>query len=308
MGKLGLSQCLTPTGEPYVTNRGGPLVGEELLLLQGIPADDLLLTRETEKQLRDLAGNAMSTTVVGACSIAALVLGFKALSNVKQNDKEKNKKLKNFVRAPITAHKPENSSSVTLSFKLGDYKEKPLPLEELSQSDSCLSEMSLEQLLNEAFPSSRLCMSESQFECVDNILICSLCGHTSSRICAKPPRKFEEHAFVKYNQTRIHPKQFERQLLHHLPMRIQFRNLCPANDMQRPKECPLNKNDFKKWIDGFNQLAASSFYFSSINRSYHKWVVRFVSPYGCLELIMGYQEEAPTWRLFSNMPPEAGSL
>ena len=43
----------------------GPLVGEELLLLQGIPADDLLLTRESDKQLKDLAGNAMSTTVVG---------------------------------------------------------------------------------------------------------------------------------------------------------------------------------------------------------------------------------------------------
>ena len=29
MGKLGLCQCLTPTGVPYVSNRGGPLVGEE---------------------------------------------------------------------------------------------------------------------------------------------------------------------------------------------------------------------------------------------------------------------------------------
>lgn len=29
-GKLGLCQCLTPTGVPYVTNRGGPLVGEEV--------------------------------------------------------------------------------------------------------------------------------------------------------------------------------------------------------------------------------------------------------------------------------------
>jgi hypothetical protein len=29
MGKLGLCMCLTPSGVPYVTNRGGPLVGEE---------------------------------------------------------------------------------------------------------------------------------------------------------------------------------------------------------------------------------------------------------------------------------------
>jgi len=90
MGKLGLSQCLTPTGKynrnsirsrdvqnlalvshffsfirtgiMYVTHRGGPLIGDELLLLQGIPADDLIFTHETEDNLKDLAGNAMSTT------------------------------------------------------------------------------------------------------------------------------------------------------------------------------------------------------------------------------------------------------
>jgi site-specific DNA-cytosine methylase len=52
MGVLGLSQCLTPTGVFYVANRGGPLVGEELLMLQGIPAEDLLLTKESEANLK----------------------------------------------------------------------------------------------------------------------------------------------------------------------------------------------------------------------------------------------------------------
>jgi site-specific DNA-cytosine methylase len=85
MGKLGLSQCLTPTMVPYVTNRGGPLVGEELLLLQGIPADDLVLTKEAKDQLKDLAGNAMSTTVVGACLLAALLLYHDHLPDRKGN-------------------------------------------------------------------------------------------------------------------------------------------------------------------------------------------------------------------------------
>jgi hypothetical protein len=35
------------------------MVGEELLALQGIPSDDLLLTKETEDQLKDLAGTYM---------------------------------------------------------------------------------------------------------------------------------------------------------------------------------------------------------------------------------------------------------
>ena len=45
-----------------------------MLSLQGIPVDDLLLTKESEDQMADLAGNAMTSTVVGACIISALVL------------------------------------------------------------------------------------------------------------------------------------------------------------------------------------------------------------------------------------------
>lgn len=44
---------------PFLTVRGGPLIGQEALSLQGIPIDLLLLTRETEDNLADLAGNAM---------------------------------------------------------------------------------------------------------------------------------------------------------------------------------------------------------------------------------------------------------
>ena len=49
--------------------------------MQGLPVDELLLTRENEDQLADLAGNAMSTTVVGACMLAALVVGHKLLKD-----------------------------------------------------------------------------------------------------------------------------------------------------------------------------------------------------------------------------------
>ena len=38
---------------PYITNRGGPMVGLEALSMQGLPVDELLLTRETEDQLAD---------------------------------------------------------------------------------------------------------------------------------------------------------------------------------------------------------------------------------------------------------------
>lgn len=44
---------------PFLTIRGGPITGMEALMLQGIPSASLMLTRESEDQLADLAGNAM---------------------------------------------------------------------------------------------------------------------------------------------------------------------------------------------------------------------------------------------------------
>jgi hypothetical protein len=44
---------------PYSSIRGGPIIGIEALNLQGMPVDQLVLTRENEDQLADLAGNAM---------------------------------------------------------------------------------------------------------------------------------------------------------------------------------------------------------------------------------------------------------
>lgn len=65
-------------------------MGLEALSMQGLPIDELLLTRETEDNLRDLAGNAMSSTVVGTCMISALIVG---ASRLKRGSDEENEKM-----------------------------------------------------------------------------------------------------------------------------------------------------------------------------------------------------------------------
>jgi len=57
--------------------------------MQGLPIDELLLTRESEDNLRDLAGNAMSSTVVGACVIAALIVGTNYIERGSEEEKER---------------------------------------------------------------------------------------------------------------------------------------------------------------------------------------------------------------------------
>jgi site-specific DNA-cytosine methylase len=68
----GISGCITPGGLLFLPALGRPLLGCEKLLLQGIPYFRLALGTETEVQLGDLAGNAMSLTVVCATLIAAM--------------------------------------------------------------------------------------------------------------------------------------------------------------------------------------------------------------------------------------------
>jgi hypothetical protein len=68
----GIASCVTPGGEIWIPKEGRPLLGCEKLLLQGIPYFRLALGNETEVQLGDLAGNAMSLPVVCATMLAAI--------------------------------------------------------------------------------------------------------------------------------------------------------------------------------------------------------------------------------------------
>lgn len=57
---LGIAGCITPKGTPYLTDAARPVNGYEALILQGIPIDELSFTTESNSQLHDLAGNAMT--------------------------------------------------------------------------------------------------------------------------------------------------------------------------------------------------------------------------------------------------------
>ncbi|KAI0974015.1 hypothetical protein F4678DRAFT_394727 [Xylaria arbuscula] len=70
---FGITGCLTPRGMNLITDQGRLVSGFEALNLQGLPLRDLDLTRESQDELRDLAGNAMSTTVVGAALFSLLI-------------------------------------------------------------------------------------------------------------------------------------------------------------------------------------------------------------------------------------------
>eukprot|EP00931_Biecheleriopsis_adriatica_P048312 TRINITY_DN27914_c0_g2_i1.p1 TRINITY_DN27914_c0_g2~~TRINITY_DN27914_c0_g2_i1.p1 ORF type:complete len:2094 (+),score=462.88 TRINITY_DN27914_c0_g2_i1:118-6282(+) len=70
----GVTGCLTPGGWMLMPDRGRCMLGYEKLICQGIPVSRLALGMESEVQLSDLAGNAMSLPVVNSCLLAALAV------------------------------------------------------------------------------------------------------------------------------------------------------------------------------------------------------------------------------------------
>ncbi|KAF9882302.1 hypothetical protein CkaCkLH20_00338 [Colletotrichum karsti] len=70
---LGALPCILPNADLFLSIQGRPILGLEGLALQGIPIDRMKSSRESEVQLKSLAGNAMTTTVVGAGTLSALI-------------------------------------------------------------------------------------------------------------------------------------------------------------------------------------------------------------------------------------------
>ncbi|KAI0892196.1 hypothetical protein F4806DRAFT_489081 [Annulohypoxylon nitens] len=94
---FGITGCLTPNGIHYMSDQCRMVSGYETLALQGLPLHRIEFATETQEQLRDLAGNAMSTTVIGAV-LQAL---FMAVFNQPKGPQ------KYFYRPPLPEIKPK---------------------------------------------------------------------------------------------------------------------------------------------------------------------------------------------------------
>jgi hypothetical protein len=255
-GAAGICPCLTPSMVPFVTNRGGPLVGIEALSLQGIPVDDLLLTRESEGQMSDLAGNAMTTTVVGACMLSALLL---MKDELVEHTKKVNAKLKAEAKTKESEARKAGGGSKTLAksaaaLSVGgaagsvaaastvegadDLKEEDLVL-------CCATDRKehTSDILDRAHRSARLCVCEAQTGSRDAIYRCEDCGHTACADCKGRP----EHNYKRHDIERIAPDVFSAHLKQTLPMRVKLSGLNVAAEVTKAKKL-AEKLDVSKLV------------------------------------------------------------
>lgn len=273
---------MTPTMIPYLNFRGGPMLGVESLSLQGLPVDELVLTRETEDNLADLAGNAMSSTVVGAAMLAALCVAEKLIEGVDAEEKE------------------DDAMAVDGEEGRVPGEERITGLDQLTESSLDLAktgEMPLHDLLAHAEASARLCVCEGRTGMTSQeIWKCKDCGHSACSRCGGRP----EHNYVTIDtqtHARLSPLVFTKEVTEALPMCINITGIDSSDldALNSSLAAPVPSATWKPYRKAVLSAFASEFRFHSLKRQ-SVWVAVFDSPSAFLELHM--DPKAPQWLLF----------
>ncbi|KAF9045664.1 hypothetical protein BDZ89DRAFT_1058637 [Hymenopellis radicata] len=292
----GICPCLTPSMIPYITNRGGPMVGLEALSMQGLPVDKLLLTRETEDQLADLAGNAMSTTVVGSCILSALVC---AQGLLKAGDDSESYESKKGIH--MDSEETEEVMQVDVPTEVIAPEDRIIGEDRLvarSLNLAASAQYSLSELLIEAEKSARLCECEGRVDMTTRTLFrCQDCGTPFCEKCGGRPEHNPQRIDLEMN-PRLPPGDFANVLKAILPMSISLSTVNPEclDAAKAAAGVDIPEERWTLWRSAVLRAVGSDLRFVEPKRQEH-WSVVFESPHGMLELSLHPRQ--PEWRLFA---------
>ncbi len=278
---------MTPTMIAYLNFRGGPMLGVEALGLQGLPVDELVLTRETEDNLADLAGNAMSSTVVGAAMLAALTIcEAMVLKEVPELDGDTDRD-EGAMIVEVPNESIPGESKVT---GLDQLAEAPLDMAKMA-------DMSLRTLLDKAKASARLCACEGRLGQTQNPLSrCLDCDHTScSRCGGRPEHQYEPIDTIK--NPRIQPLTFQKEAKDALPMCVKVTGWT-TEMLETQRADVKGKISDKSW-KAFKKAAlaavSSDLRFQGLKRQ-STWIASYDSPKASMEFHLDPKQ--PHWVLF----------
>lgn len=285
--RTALAQCLTPNMIPWVTNRGGPVTGREALALQGIPVRELLLTSENEDQLADLAGNAMTSTVVGAAMVAALQLTVNKLAEGGD--------------AMQSATELEAEEKAKQPIKIVGTKALATQRLDLAKVDTA----PLRDVLRAAERSSRHCECEGQSGTASApIDECALCRYRACASCGGRP----EHMYKPSRIKRLDPTKFEQFVKSLLPMRVKVAGLSISSldavrrNAAREGKGVIADSVWELWRNAvIGGVHHAELRFRFLKRQ-SVWVAVYEAHTAILELWL--KPSNPEWRLTIKTPPE----
>lgn len=271
------------------------MVGVEALSMQGLPVDKLLLTRESQDELADLAGNAMSSTVVGSCILAALVIGKDLLKA--GDDKETYEMKKLDVESQVGDEEAMDVDSTSKS----SVEDHISGLEELAEQPLDLSKVnmdSMKDVLEHATRSVRLCLCEGRKDITTRELLrCQDCGSSSCQKCAGRP----EHNFAPLDvQTvaRIPPGTFVRELKSVLPMCLSVTGTTAEllDDLRSASNVTIPEKRWVGWRSAVVRATNSELRFVELKRQ-EVWSAVYQSTSAAFELYLDPKQTE--WRLYA---------
>ena len=266
--------------------RGGPVVGLEAVALQGLPIDNLLLTRESQKELYDLAGNAMTSTVVGAAILSGLVAGHSVLN-----------------RPHDSVTQPSRDSR--LDPKKMRYSE--LRPEQVLEFDGTRGS-SLEEICKMANASVRLCHCEGQSVTTRSLIrLCKRCHHSCCEKCGNMPRHEFELLGGNGAPRRTEPQEFRNLVRHAIPTRLEidcispeileglalFRSNQPTDGGKDDED-----EDWKLFSNALLSAFREEYRYESATRS-HCWTITYNAVDARLELV--FDQEEVYWLLYGKL-------
>lgn len=261
---LGILPCITPSGCFFVTNKQTVMTGSNLLVAQGMPSDKLLFAKETPKELQDLAGNAMSTTVIGAALVATIMIGHpKFRENNAQRSNGTLKPLKDS-KDPIEVEREE--------------------LQQQSLPDS--ASQVVHEMMEDTKHAAVLCACEGTRRVSKwPIQICTLCGHTECSDHVGNPRH-SYGAKISNHDRKQTPGDFEGKWRPLLPPRLRFSKFPTAQSLKFLwKNLGLESEALTQVIEQA-RLQSQSFILTKFQRLNNMWKVWYESSQASLELII----------------------
>lgn len=283
------------------------MVGLEALSMQGLPIDELLLTRETEDQLADLAGNAMSTTVVGASIMAALVAGKSLLKAGDDGESYEEKKgLERVDEEDAMDVDPLPAATESTPIAVADHITGEEELIERPLDLSVTTEKSFAELLEEAEKSARLCECEGRRDITERTLRrCVDCGSSACVKCGgRPEHNFVDMTFGGEGETkeRLAPMAFMKDLKATLPMCLSLAGVTEEllDDLKAAAGVAIPDKRWRGWRDSVLRAAELELRFTEPKRQ-EIWSVVYDSPTAYLELSLHPQQ--PEWRLYAKAEP-----
>lgn len=263
---------------PYLTTRGGRIIGHEALILQGLGLDELELNMLSQSNLQDMAGNAMTSTVVGAAIAAALSIFYPKL------------------RMEGKDSKPE-STAINLDISGGEILQEKVKLS--STHEVTLSAASA---VEQAKLTRRLCACEGRMHKRDTAFQrCTTCLHTTCKKCGIKPRHHYVNIPAEEIEERKAPNYFEDLIKRSVPTSISLKtsSIDISSLLQEISEQYAGKfgDDFELCTT-FQRALSSEVYLRDIRRDEY-WEVKYDSPDA--KLILTISENKVEWRLYANV-------